>query len=142
LTPEQFDTHQSLIKDPVNRKRAKHAVYENDRTIKAHALLEQGDLKGFGELMNASHTSLQNDYEVTGIELDTIVAAAWKQPGVIGARMTCAGFGGCAIAIVETDQIDAFQKNVQTIYKRTIGYEATFYTATIGDGAKKIEGVL
>src|SRR5699024_1593259 len=105
LSAEQFDAHQSLIRDPVNRKRAKHAVYENERTIKAHTLLEQGDLEGFGRLVNASHTSLKNDYEVTGIELDTIVGAAWEQPGVIGARMTGAGFGGCAIAIVETDHL-------------------------------------
>lgn len=139
VTPEQFEAHQALIQDTTNRKRAKHAIYENDRTIKAHSLLEKGDLEGFGKLMNASHTSLQKDYEVTGAELDTIVEAAWNQPGVIGARMTGAGFGGCAIAIVENDQIDPFKKQVNAIYKQAIGYDATFYTATIGNGATKTE---
>ena len=139
VTPEQFEKHQGLIQNATNRKRAKHAIYENNRTIQAHSLLEKGDLEEFGELMNASHTSLQKDYEVTGAELDTIVEAAWNQPGVIGARMTGAGFGGCAIAIVENDRIDSFKKEVNTIYKQAIGYDATFYTATIGDGAKKVE---
>lgn len=137
ITPDEFDTHQALIQDATNRKRAKHAIYENDRTIKAHALLVKGDLDAFGKLMNASHLSLKQDYEVTGPELDTIVEAAWEQPGVIGARMTGAGFGGCAIAIVENDHIDAFRKQVNAIYSQQIGYDATFYTATIGDGAKK-----
>lgn len=139
VTPEQFEAHQSCIPDATIRKRARHVIDENARTIKAHSLLEKGDLDGFGELMNASHVSLQRDYEVTGLELDTIVEAAWEQPGVVGARMTGAGFGGCAIAIVEKDQIDAFQKNVQTIYQDKIGYPPTFYTASIGDGAKKVE---
>jgi len=87
-----------------------------------------------------SHISLQNDYEVTGIELDTLVKAAWNQPGVIGARMTGAGFGGCAIAIVEKSQLDSFRYNVNQIYANAIGYEASFYTATIGDGAREING--
>ena len=97
-----------------------------------------GELNAFGQLMNESHKSLQYDYEVTGVELDTIVQAAWDQPGVIGARMTGAGFGGCAIAVVEKDQINQFKENINKIYTEKIGYAASFYTATIGDGAKEI----
>lgn len=138
LTIEVFEANKHLIQDETNRKRAKHAVYENQRTIEALKRLKKGDLKGFGELMNESHRSLQKDYEVTGIELDTLAKAAWKQEGVIGARMTGAGFGGCAIAIVEKDQIDAFQENVNQIYREKIGYDTTFYIANIGDGAKEI----
>lgn len=139
VTPEQFEAHQTLIPDPIDRRRARHVIHENDRTLKAYVLLNDGGLATFGKLMNQSHQSLRYDYEVTGPELDTIVEAAWDQPGVIGARMTGAGFGGCAIAIVEKEQIDAFQENVNTIYKKEIGYEATFYTAAIGEGAKKVE---
>ena len=138
LTNVQFEQHKYLITDEINQKRAKHAVYENQRTLEALDKLEQGDLTEFGRLMNESHKSLQHDYEVTGLELDTIVKAAWDQPGVIGARMTGAGFGGCAIAIVEKDKIDSFKENVNKIYTEKIGYEASFYTAAIGDGAKEI----
>lgn len=143
LSKEQFDQHKQLIKDVSNQKRAKHAVYENARTLEALEKLQQGDLKAFGDLMNESHQSLQHDYEVTGMELDTLVSAAWDQPGVIGARMTGAGFGGCAIAIVEKDLVEDFKQNVNRIYTEKVGYEATFYTAMIGDGAKETtEGVL
>ena len=138
LTKETFDNNQHLIKDDVDRKRAKHAVYENARTLEALEKLQQGDLQAFGQLMYASHDSLKNDYEVTGLELDTIVDAAREQEGVLGARMTGAGFGGCAIAIVETNKAEAFKKNVNSIYRDTIGYDATFYTASIKDGAKEI----
>lgn len=142
LSPEQFDKHQQLIKDEINRKRAKHAVYENARTLEALDKLKQGDLEAFGKLMNESHKSLQYDYEVTGLELDTIVKAAWEQPGVLGARMTGAGFGGCAIAIVEKDKVEDFKHHVNKTYHDTVGYDATFYTALIGDGAKEMtEGV-
>ena len=138
LTKETFDNNQHLIKDDVDRKRAKHAVYENARTLEALEKLQQGDLQAFGQLMYASHDSLKNDYEVTGLELDTIVDAAREQEGVLGARMTGAGFGGCAIAIVETNKAEAFKKNVNSIYRDTIGYDDTFYTASIKDGAKEI----
>jgi galactokinase len=138
LTKEEFEQHKYLIKNEINQKRAKHAVYENQRTIEATNKLELGDLDAFGQLMNESHKSLQVDYEVTGLELDTIVSTAWKQPGVIGARMTGAGFGGCAIAIVEKDQIDIFKYNLDKIYTKKIGYPPSFYVATIGDGAKEI----
>jgi len=142
LTKEQFEKHKHLIKDETNQKRARHAVYENERTIEALKKLEENDLEAFGKLMNESHLSLQHDYEVTGLELDTIVETAWKQPGVLGARMTGAGFGGCAIAIVHKSDVDNFEQEVNKVYHDTIGYEPTFYTAMIGDGAKEItEGV-
>lgn len=138
LTVEEFENVKHLIKDPVNMVRAKHAVYENARTLEALSALTNGDLNKFGELMNQSHMSLKEDYEVTGTELDTIVEAAWNQAGVVGARMTGAGFGGCAIAIVEEDKAEDFKKNVNAIYQEKIGYEASFYKASIGDGAKEI----
>ncbi|MEH7275700.1 galactokinase [Neobacillus vireti] len=138
LTPSQFDENKHLIRTEINQKRAKHAVYENARTLEALEKLQQGDLKGFGKLMNVSHLSLKDDYEVTGLELDTLVQAAWEHDGVLGARMTGAGFGGCAIAVVAEDQIDNFKKNINNIYREKVGYEATFYTAAIGDGAKEI----
>lgn len=143
LTKEQFEQHKHVIKDEINRKRAKHAVYENARTLAALEKLRQDDLVGFGQLMNESHHSLQHDYEVTGAELDTVVQAAWDQDGVVGARMTGAGFGGCAIAIVQNNKVEIFKKSVNRIYREAIGYDATFYTALIGDGAKEIsEGVV
>ena len=140
LTPAEFEENKHLISDEINQKRAKHAVYENARTLEALEKLQSGDLEGFGQLMNESHRSLMDDYEVTGLELDTLVLAAWEQEGVIGARMTGAGFGGCAIAVVEKDKVDQFKKNLNDIYREKVGYEATFYTASIGDGAKEITG--
>lgn len=138
LTKAQFEKHKHLISDEINQKRAKHAVYENARTIEALQKLQQGQLVEFGQLMNESHKSLQYDYEVTGLELDTIVQAAWDQPGVLGARMTGAGFGGCAIAIVENEKVDDFKANVNEVYSKIIGYEPSFYIAAIGDGAREI----
>ena len=138
LTEEQFEQVQDAIQNPVCRKRAKHAVYENQRTIKAVAALKAGDLETFGRLMNASHVSLRDDYEVTGKELDTLVEAAWKQEGVIGSRMTGAGFGGCTVSIVKEDAIEAFIKNVGEIYEKEIGYAADFYVVEIGDGSRRI----
>lgn len=143
LTAEEFENHKHLIKDEINQRRAKHAVYENSRTLEALEKLQQGDLQRFGKLMNESHVSLREDYEVTGLELDTIVEAAWEQAGVLGARMTGAGFGGCAIAIVEKGKVADFEKAVNSSYRDKVGYDATFYVAAIGDGAKElIEEVL
>jgi galactokinase len=134
LTEEQFEEYQMAIINPIQRKRAKHAVYENQRTIKAVEALKKNDLTLFGTLMIASHTSLQYDYEVTGIELDTIVSSALKQEGVIGARMTGAGFGGCAVSIVKESAVDAFIENVGKEYQDKIGYLAAFYVVEVGDG--------
>lgn len=138
LTEEKFEEVKEAITNPVNRKRAKHAVYENQRTIHAVEALRNNDIALFGQLMNASHISLRDDYEVTGIELDTLVEAAWEQEGVIGSRMTGAGFGGCTVSIVENDKIDAFIKNTGNIYLNKIGYKADFYVVEIGDGAHKV----
>lgn len=138
LSPEQFELHKSAISSDVARMRAEHAVYEHARTKEAFAKLNAGDLKAFGSLMNDSHRSLKVLYEVTGIELDTIVAAACEQEGVLGARMTGAGFGGCAIALVDKKHTASFKENVNKLYKAKIGYDAHFYEATIADGAKKL----
>lgn len=135
---EQFNAYQHVIKNSTIRKRAKHVISENERTLQASNELKNGNLSAFGKLMNESHQSLQQDYEVTGKELDTIVHAAWKQQGVLGARMTGAGFGGCAIAIVAKEKVAAFKENVNDIYKRSIGYDASFYTAAIVDGARSL----
>ena len=134
LTEEQFETYKSAIKDEVRIRRAKHAVYENQRTIKAVEALKNNDVRLFGELMNASHVSLRDDYEVTGEELDTLVEEAWKVDGVIGSRMTGAGFGGCTVSIVKENAIDTFIEQVGTAYEKKIGYAADFYVVEIGDG--------
>ena len=134
LTEEQFEAHKDAIKDPVRVKRAKHAVYENQRTVKAVEALQNNEIELFGKLMNASHVSLRDDYEVTGIELDTLVEEAWKIDGVIGSRMTGAGFGGCTVSIVKEDAIDTFIENVGKAYKEKIGYAADFYVVDLGDG--------
>lgn len=138
ITSEQFEQHKHLIDNDILQKRAKHAVYENERTLEALKALKAGDLTEFGRLLNASHTSLRDDYEVTGIELDTLAEAAWKQEGVLGARMTGAGFGGCAIALVEKDKAQTIIEAVGNIYEKTIGYQASFYEVSIGDGAKEL----
>lgn len=134
LSEEEFEKNRSIIGDPVKERRAKHAVYENQRTIKAVAALKANDIEQFGKLMIASHDSLRDDYEVTGIELDTLVSAALSQEGVIGSRMTGAGFGGCTVSIVKTEAVDAFIKNVGEIYKGKIGYAADFYVVDAGCG--------
>ncbi len=137
LTREEFEAHKHLIKDDLIRKRAKHAVYENNRTIEAVEKLNAGDVRGFGKLMNESHISLRDDYEVTGKELDVLVEAAWNE-GAIGSRMTGAGFGGCTISIVPDDRVDSFIEAVGKTYKAETGLDAEFYVADIGDQAKKL----
>jgi len=134
LTNAQFDEVSYLLKDPVLLKRARHAVYENQRTVEAVRMLKKGDIEGFGQLMNASHVSLRDDYEVTGRELDTLVEAAWEIPGVIGSRMTGAGFGGCTVSIVKDEAVDSFIEQVGKTYLEKIGYAADFYVVEIGDG--------
>lgn len=134
LSEEAFERYKSVIKSEVRQRRAKHAVYENQRTIKAVSALKEGNIEEFGKLMIASDTSLREDYEVTGKELDTLVASALKQKGVIGSRMTGAGFGGCTVSIVKTEAVDKFIENVGKEYLNTIGYAADFYVADIGGG--------
>ncbi len=138
LTEEQFEQYKSAIKDETRVKRAKHAVYENQRTLKAVEALKNNDVKLFGELMNASHVSLRDDYEVTGEELDTMVEEAWKIDGVIGSRMTGAGFGGCTVSIVKDEAVDTFIEKVGKAYKEKIGYPGDFYVVEIGDGPSRL----
>ncbi|MFC3883707.1 galactokinase [Bacillus songklensis] len=138
LTPEQFEQHKHLIQSDIDRKRAKHAVYENTRTKEAVVKLQKGDINGFGELMKQSHESLRDDYEVTGKELDALVEAAWAQEGVIGSRMTGAGFGGCTISIVQNDQIESFIEKAGKHYTDNTGLTANFYVVQVGSGAKEL----
>ena len=135
LDEEQFETYKGAIQDAVRVRRARHAVYENQRTIKAVAALKANDIEAFGRLMNASHVSLRDDYEVTGPELDTLVEEAWKVEGVIGSRMTGAGFGGCTVSLVKDGAIETFQEQVGRKYRETIGYDADFYVVEIGGGS-------
>lgn len=138
LTEEQFEMYKTSIKDEDRQKRAKHAVYENQRTIKAVEALKNNDVSEFGKLMIASHDSLRDDYEVTGIELDTLVEEALKIDGVIGSRMTGAGFGGCTVSIVKDEAVDEFIEKVGKAYEAKIGYAADFYVVEIGDGPCKL----
>ena len=138
LIPLKFELISNVLVEEVLYKRARHAVYENERVKLAIKALKQGDLMAFGELLNESHESLRDDYEVTGEELDIIVALAQEQEGVLGARMTGAGFGGCAIAIVHKDKLQIVQTAIAKGYKEAIGYDASFYEASIGDGTKTL----
>lgn len=138
LDSQTFDEYAYLIDDETEIKRARHAVNENERTIRATKAMKDNDLEKLGHLINASHVSLHYDYEVTGKELDTLAEAAWKQDGVLGARMIGGGFGGSAIAIVKKDKAEEFKKNVGKIYHDKVGYDASFYDAEIVDGTKKI----
>ena len=139
LTPDEFEANKGLITDPVQLKRAKHAVYENQRTIDAVAALRDGDIGKFGQLMNQSHISLRDDYEVSCEEIDILVDLAWKIPGVIGSRITGGGFGGCTVSIVKNDAVDTFINDIGKTYKEKVGHEAEFYTVDIGDGASRID---
>ena len=138
LTEAEFEEVKSIISDPVNAKRAKHAVYENQRTLKAVEALNNNDLSLFGKLMNDSHISLRDDYEVTGIELDTLVSLAWECEGVIGSRMTGAGFGGCTVSIVKEECVDNLISTITPKYAEKIGYEPSFYIVSISDGTRKL----
>ena len=139
LTSEEFEEVKDIIKNPVRQKRARHAVYENERTVCAVTLLLNNEIEAFGKLMNESHISLRDDYEVTGIELDTLVEEAWKCEGVIGSRMTGAGFGGCTVSIVKNDAVDQFISEIGKTYQEKVGHEAEFYVVDIGDGAGKLD---
>ena len=138
LTEAEFKSIESAITDPVARKRARHVVGEVQRTSDAVKALKAGDLVQFGKLMNASHVSLRDDYEVTGPELDCMASEAWKIDGVIGSRMTGGGFGGCTVSLVKDKAIDTFIKEVGAAYEAKIGIKPEFYIAEIGDGACKL----
>ena len=139
LTVTEFEKVKHYITDEEQLKRATHAVTENERAKIAVEFLKKDDIAEFGKLMNKSHTSLRDDYEVTGLELDSLVEAAWEEKGTVGSRMTGAGFGGCTVSIVENDYVDSFIKNVGKKYKEKTGLEASFYIANIGDGAGKVK---
>ncbi len=138
LTEDQYEAHKSAIKDEVCVRRAKHAVYENQRTIRAVEALRKNDLKLFGELMNASHVSLRDDYEVSCAEIDVLVEEAWKIDGVIGSRITGGGFGGCTVSIVRDETVDIFKEKVAAAYQERVGKTADFYVVEIGDGPGRI----
>ncbi|MDR2476042.1 MAG: galactokinase [Bacteroidales bacterium] len=138
LTEARFNEISSAITDPVAFKRARHVVGEVQRTTDAVEALKVGNLTKFGQLMNASHVSLRDDYEVTGPELDAMAEEAWKIEGVIGSRMTGGGFGGCTVSLVKDEAIDTFIEKVGARYEAKTGLKPEFYIAEIGDGAKKM----
>jgi len=138
LTGEDLDKNIDLIPDGVLRRRARHAVLENERTVRAASALERNDMEEFGKLMYESHASLRDDYEVTGFELDTLVELAAKVTGVIGSRMTGAGFGGCTVSIVKNESIANFIDKVSKEYQEAVGYKADFYVVSIGEGARRL----
>ena len=138
LTEEEFEKYKSAIKDEVNRARAKHAVYENQRTIKAVAALKNNDIESFGKLMNASHVSLRDDYETSCEEVDVLVEEAWKIDGVIGSRITGGGFGGCTVSLVKDEAIDTFKDHLTKAYQEKVGKTPEFYVVSIGDGPSRL----
>ena len=138
LTEDEFEKYKSSIKDEVNRARAKHAVYENQRTIKAVAALKDNDIETFGKLMNASHISLRDDYETSCEEVDVLVEEAWKIDGVIGSRITGGGFGGCTVSIVKDEAIDEFKEKLAAAYEEKVKKTPEFYVVSIGDGPSRL----
>ena len=138
LNLDEFSALSHLIADETELRRARHVISENNRTLTAIEALNQGNVASFGQLMNQSHDSLRDDYEVTGKELDTMVEEARKIEGTIGSRMTGAGFGGCTVSIVKEDQVESFIREVGARYKERTGLKADFYVAEIGDGSKEI----
>ena len=138
LTEEQFEANKTAIKDEVRVKRAKHAVYENQRTIRAVEALKKNDLTLFGQLMNASHVSLRDDYQVSCDEIDVLVEEAWKVDGVIGSRITGGGFGGCTVSIVKDEAVENFKEKVGTAYQQRVGKQADFYVVEIGNGPSRL----
>ena len=138
LSEEQFEQYKAAIKDDVRVRMAKHAVYENQRTVRAVEALKKNDLTLFGRLMNESHVSLRDDYQVSCDEIDVLVEEAWKVPGVIGSRITGGGFGGCTVSIVKEEAVEAFREKVGAAYRERVGKEADFYVVEIGDGPSKL----
>ncbi len=140
LQVAQLEHIKDAVTSPVEYRRVRHAVTENQRTLEAVKSLQNNDLPAFGRLMNQSHLSLRDDYEVTGTELDLLAAAAWSHPGCIGSRMTGAGFGGCTVSLVLQDRLDDFIAHVGAHYRQSTGIEADFYVVHVGNGAGKIDG--
>ena len=138
LSNEAFERIAGHIAEQLERQRAHHAVFENNRTLEAVAALERDDVARFGKLMNESHFSLRDDYDVTGRELDTLAEIAWSLPGVIGSRMTGAGFGGSTVSLVKNDAIETFRERVSAVYTERIGYAPSFYVASIAEGTHRL----
>ena len=138
ITTEEFDAHQDVIRDEVCRRRARHAVYENCRTIKAVKALKEGNVSYFGQLMNEAHVSMRDDYEASCPEVDALVEMAWGIHGVLGCRITGGGFGGCTVAIVKDDAIEDYQKIITRGYNEKYGLTPEFYIVDIGAGAGRI----
>ena len=138
LTPEDWKEVEGAITDPIAKKRARHVVGEVARTAEAVEALKRGDILRFGELMTQSHVSLRDDYEVTGLELDTMAEAAWEVEGVLGSRMTGGGFGGCTVSLVKDEAIEAFKAHVGKVYEEKTGLKPDFYVAEIGDGVSRL----
>ncbi len=139
LTNEQFERYKILISDETIQKRVKHAVSENRRTVHALAALKENDILEFGRLMNKSHLSLRDDFEVSCEEIDLLVKTAWELPGVIGSRITGGGFGGCTVSLVKLRNLNLFKNKLTAVYREAYDMEPEFYVVEIGDGAKKIE---
>ncbi len=135
LTEEEFEAHKGAIASATRLKRARHAVYENRRTVRAVKALKDGDIATFGKLMNASHVSLRDDFEVSCPEIDLLVELAWKRDGVIGSRITGGGFGGCTVSIVRNDDVDSFTEDIGEEYEKKFGHSPEFYVVDIGGGA-------
>lgn len=139
ITMAEFEEHKATISNPVVRKRVEHVIAEDDRVLRSVEALQNNDLEEFGKLLIASHNSLRDLYEVTGVELDTLAEEAIKVEGCIGARMTGAGFGGCAVSIVREDAVERFTQQVGKVYTEKIGYAPSFYISDIGDGGREIK---
>ena len=138
ISVAEFEANKSVIKDATILKRAEHVIYECDRVLRSIDALEKNDIETFGQLMIGSHNSLRDLYEVTGIELDTLVEAALSVEGTIGSRMTGAGFGGCTVSIVKEDAVENFKEVVGKVYTDKIGYAPSFYVSEVGNGGMEI----
>lgn len=138
LSDEEFFRLEEKLEDPIIRKRAKHAVLENNRTVAAKKALEDGDYHEFGRLMNLSHVSLRDDYEVSCEESDLLCETAWTLPYVLGSRMTGGGFGGCTVSLVKREKMKDFEEELQKAYEPKIGYPCSFYEAEIADGPREL----
>ena len=138
ITAEEFEQYKGLITDEIVLNRVTHVISEDDRVLKAIDALKNGNLVEFGQLMNASHVSLRDLYEVSCEELDTLVDSALSIDGVLGSRMTGAGFGGCTVSLVKDESVDTFIEKVGKEYLDKIGYAASFYITEIGDGGREI----
>ena len=138
LTQADFEQVEHAITDEVAHRRARHVVGEVQRTKDAVEALQHGNIELFGKLMTQSHISLRDDYEVTGLQLDSLAEAAWKVEGVLGSRMTGGGFGGCTVSLVREEAIPTFIEQVGAEYTEKTGLKADFYIAEIGDGAHRV----